>query len=583
MQFIPAPVDTNPYADTTFCNFQEHDPVDWDEKYIGVIEEYVTCLGAKELLKSGRERAEIIGLITALGVKYNQVELMADILTARTSIVVREGLVEDISNDERSIIEFISTMTPMTFFMSRLRLIALNVIKEKDQAAYEVKKAIWLQNYERIKFIFEMFTAKVLSPPIYICIEYETSPYITCHQKIEERNMEHLKHMYRDLYYVCISDGGGCRKEQFLPRWVADEHKRTYKTCCFDPQCTKPNNFNTFFGFRGEGLPAVINVSKATAHLNLILDHIKNVYCNGNQEHADYLIKWFANIIKYPWHKSEVLVLIFGIEGCGKGIVIDFFARSVIGDYLSFQTASAENDLFSKFAVGSHRKLFCFCDEAGDDLKKYHDGLKNLITAKTIRVEKKGQDIRTELNFTNVIVASNNDSSVYVSCNDRRVVAFQCDEIHKDDHAYFDQLVEATENEECARLMFDYLKNYDLPENYHFQANRPVTKYYESLQAASLSVFWRFFSYQCVTKGSESNLVKYTAKALYTEFLDWKTERGYEGDYNEQKFGRDMSGLIGMKNSGVVKAKRGCICYDIRYDILQTCLIRKKKIDEDAF
>ncbi len=133
----------------------------------------------------------------------------------------------------------------------------------------------------------------------------------------------------------------------------------------------------------------------------------------------------------------------------------------------------------------------------------------------------------------------------------------------------------------CGR--YDYLKNYDLSEDYHFQANRPITKYYESLQAASLGVFWRFFSYQCVTKGSESNIVRYTVKALYTEFVEWKTDRGYDAAVSEHTFGRQMTSLVGDKRSGVTKFKSGTCRYDIRYDILKSYLICKKKMDDEAF
>ena len=254
-----------------------------------------------------------------------------------------------------------------------------------------------MQNYERIKYIFESRVAKVLYPPIFLCISNHQNLV-----QIQERSQDHLNHMYKDLFYVTLSPENGCQKHAFLARWLTDDSKRAYMTCAFDPKNSMPHNFNTYLGMRAARLPVV------HSNITIIIQHIKDVFCNGHQGHTDYILKWMANIIKYPWKKTEVLLLLFGVEGCGKSMIIDFFANMVLGSHLSFQTASPGVDVFGKFAVGTHRKLLCFCDEGGDELTKYQDMLKNLITSKVIRVEKKGQDIRLEDNYTNVIVASNN-------------------------------------------------------------------------------------------------------------------------------------------------------------------------------
>ncbi len=164
-----------------------------------------------------------------------------------------------------------------------------------------------------------------------------------------------------------------------------------------------------------------------------------------------------------------MLLLLFGVEGCGKSMIVDFFANMVLGSHLAFQTASPGVDVFGKFAVGTHRKLLCFCDEGGEELTKYQDMLKNLITAKAIRFEMKGQDIRVEDNYTNVIVASNNPGPVKISSNDRRVCAFQCSEVYKDNVPYFATLASFLGSDACARAFYDMLVSLDLEEDYPFQ------------------------------------------------------------------------------------------------------------------
>ena len=587
MQFLPATEvgelsSRGTQSDITFCHFTEPDPLEWDDKYVGIIEEYVSFFGEKELINAGETRAQIHGIMLGLGRKYNNAQLMTDILEAQVSLVPSASQAEPVTEEERRISDQAADPS-VGCFMARLRLFSLEAIKQKDIPAYEMKRALWLQNYTRIKYIFEKRTVKILSPAVFLCIAPDYSQMNTSMKVITEVASDKLSHMYRDLHYVNVSPETGCQKLPFLQRWLADDTKLTFNTCAFDPRCIIPNNFNTFFGFRAASLPPVINLPKANLQLNLVLKHIKDVFCNGVDENAEFVFKWMANIIQYPWKKTEVLILIFGVEGCGKGLIIDFFANKVLGQHISFQTATPGVDLFSKFAVGAYRKLFCFCDEAGEDLSKHHDELKNLITTKTLRAEKKGQDVRTENNFINVIVVSNNAGPVRISPHDRRVVAFECSDMRKQDYKYFSDLASAVDSDECAKEMYNFLLGYHVPPDYNFQEHRPVTKYYESLQAASLPIFYRFLSYKCVTDGSESSSLKVQARTFFTEFITWKNDRNYENAYTESRFGRDIHALVENENSGVKRIKRSSMCYEIRFDILRTYLIMKKRFDENAF
>jgi hypothetical protein len=587
MQFVSAPEEGECLAkgaDITFCHYTELDPPEWNMQYLAVVEEYVTCFGEDELGgENNLVRAEIAGLLVGIGKKYDILDTTDGVLEARITALGIASQMGELTSEEMAIVESTSAQTTNTSFMAKLRLKALDALELKDPASFKAKKSLWLQSYERIKLVFEKKVVKILSPPVFLCISAVCSKQNVLIKTIHDRGLEQLNHMYRDLYFVNINPDNGCQKQPFLNKWLADDNKKTYATCAFDPESHLHDNYNTFFGFRAEGIPPVQNVAQANHYLNMILTHIKEIYCDGNQEHADYVYKWLANIIKYPWKKTEVLILIFGIEGCGKGMIIDFFANRVLGHHLSFQTATPGVDLFSKFAVGSHRKLLCFCDEAGEDLAKHHDQLKNLITAKTIRIEKKGQDIRIEENYTNVIVASNNAGPVRISPHDRRVVAFQCNEKYKEDYQYFTMLAEATNSDECARAMYEYFLQYDLSPDYNFQAHRPITKYYETLQAASLPLFWRFLSHKCLTHGSDGNAVKIPARVLYREFNDWKSNGGYEAQYTEVRFGRELKELDKSEGSGVTCVKRSVICYEIKFDVLQSYMIRKKKFDDNAF
>jgi hypothetical protein len=589
MQFIPPPSEGDSAAQSSFIMFYkytEEDPAVWLPEFVTVVEEYASYVRNEDLTGPNKTvKAQFIGLVRGIGVKYNILDLMEAILEARFSLLPPQDQLDQTTDDEVRIINEYSAQNVPTQFMSKLRLIALDCLKQSDKAQYALKTALWLQNYERVKFIFEKRVKKILDPSVFISVsEVLTGDnYNVVVKDIAHKSVEQLTHMYRDLYYVSVSSNNGCQKLPFLKRWLEDEDKQIYVTCRFDPTRTLPNNYNTFFGLRGAAIPNPSNLLQATNQMNLILRHIKEVYCNDDEEHAQYFYKWMANIVKYPWKKTQVLILLFGVEGCGKGMIIDFFAHKVLGKHVTFQTASPGVDLFAKHAVGFYRKLFVFCDEAGDDLNKNHEQLKNSITAETIRFEGKNKDTTTEPNFVNIIVASNNPGSVRVSPYDRRVVAFQCSEKYKGNHAYFNDLAAATGNDECARAMYDYLLNYDLPQQYNFQESRPITAYYESLQLASLPLFWRFMSYKCNSHAADRNICKHQASVLFDEFKEWKTRGGYDATITEKYFSREMSELARDQFSGVIKAKRNVTCYDIRFDTLRNYMIRNKKYDDSVF
>ena len=589
MQFQPR--DMGPQVervDITFCNYLEQDPEEWTAAYHNVIEEYVTCFARAQLAAQSPDRDRILYLLNVLGRTYN---ILPDLYA-----LVQAALPPPQAGGPNTALHGvpIDQIFPALPFpldhpdtpkciMANLRKIALEALQNEQHASYPLKKALWLQSYERIKHVFENKVIKILNPPLFLCITQSLSRHTSYVANIQDRSPEQLNHMYRDLYYVTHSDEGGLQRHPFLPRWLMDDSKRSYEFCVFDPKGTIPYNYNTYVGMRAANLPPVVNVDAANEAVQLIIRHIREVFCNDNEGHTQYVLRWLANIIKYPWKKTEVLILLFGVEGCGKTMIIDFFGNMILGSHLSFQTASPGVDIFGKFAVGTHRKLLTFIDEAGEELSKNHDMLKNLITTATLRVEKKCKDIIVEDNYTNLIVASNNTTPIKVSSSDRRMVAFQCSDRYKDNVEYFATLSMTLRNDENARAFYDYLMQMDLDEDFPFQAHRPLTRYYESLMASSLSIFWRFLSYKCLTQGSDGGGRVEPARVLFTEFDNWKKERGYDIPYTEVRFGKELNELVNSEGSGITRIKRSTIQYELKFDLLRRYLIKKKRFDENAF
>jgi hypothetical protein len=124
---------------------------------------------------------------------------------------------------------------------------------------------------------------------------------------------------------------------------------------------------------------------------------------------------------------------------------------------------------------------------------------------------------------------------------------------------------------------------YDTPEDYNFQANRPITKYYESLRLSCMPIFFRFLSYQCLMRGTDGIPVKVAGHAYFLEFDTWKKERGFDAPYTSIKFGKEMTQMDTTEKSGISKSKSGLIRYEITFDVLRNYLIDKKLFDDNAF
>jgi len=71
---------------------------------------------------------------------------------------------------------------------------------------------------------------------------------------------------------------------------------------------------------------------KTKDNVKIMLDFIKEVWGNNKDESYNYILKWFANILK--GNKNQTALYAKCIEGIGKSTLIDFFVQFVINEDL---------------------------------------------------------------------------------------------------------------------------------------------------------------------------------------------------------------------------------------------------------
>lgn len=206
--------------------------------------------------------------------------------------------------------------------------------------------------------------------------------------------------------------------------WCEWIERREVRAIGFDPkQKNNPDIFNLWNGF---------NISKEVANgydpvlAQPILDHIRELWCKGNEEHYNYVLNLFAHYIQKPHIKTGVLLALKSKQGGGKGIILEKLGQ-IIGDDHYCQNSNAKF-LFGDFNGQLEGKILINLDEAfwGGD-KALEGVVKNKITERRQTINKKNKENYVIDDYANYIITTNNDWFAGTSEDDRR---HYCLELH---------------------------------------------------------------------------------------------------------------------------------------------------------
>lgn len=214
----------------------------------------------------------------------------------------------------------------------------------------------------------------------------------------------------------------------------------------------------------------------------LMRAHILNVIAAGNEDHADYILRWMAWAVQHPDEPAEVALVLCGGKGTGKG----FFGRALcrlFGQH-SLQIGHPSH-LTGKFNAHLRSCLLLFCDEASSpDDKAGESVLKTLVTEEAVTVERKGVDAAAAKNRLKIVMASNYDWVVPTSLDERRFAVFKLTEDRAQDHSYFAALSAEMTGDGLAAMLYD-LRHRDLAD-WHPRKGIPETDALLAQKAESL-------------------------------------------------------------------------------------------------
>ncbi len=232
--------------------------------------------------------------------------------------------------------------------------------------------------------------------------------------------------------------------------WLGHPDRRQYSDVIFSPNVDVPGTYNLWRGFA---------IRPIQGDWSLMKRHILEVICGGNQQQYDYFIGWMAYAVQYPERPAEVALVLRGLQGTGKGVVVRAFGR-LFGQH--FLQISQTRHLTGHFNAHLSDCVVLFVDEAfwaGD--KQGEGALKALITEPRLVIEPKGVNAYSVENRLHLVIASNSDWVIPAGNMERRYCVLDVADTHIQDAPYFTALNAETESGGLAAMLHDLL-DYDL-------------------------------------------------------------------------------------------------------------------------
>jgi hypothetical protein len=447
------------------------------------------------------------------------------------------------------------------------------------------------RTYERIKAEFEKNIIKINDDILYIELNHDRD--IHKPEVFYIKKSSQITHKYGDddrFIYIKYKKNkkGELKKikinitDHLNSDWWYDGNKRKVDRCIFQPfkldEKLEKKYFNMFQGLRVQHLP----INKDYVRIQRILNHIKIVICNNDE----FSYKWFLNYLSgiLKGIKTNVMIMIRGMEGCGKNLLLNAIAYGLIGDDYSIATSSPEKQFFGNFNSLLQNRIFTIINEGTHGLRSCMDNIKDLITEDRINIEKKGIDAISLRNYNNFIGDTNNWNILNISPNDRRFVFFNCDNQYVGNEDYFIPLVNDLKDDVVLSAFYHYLiDEINCPENFDFQKTRPKTSLYKKLQRVNLPNPIKYllsikdgFEY---IKYKGETYAKIKCNHLYDKYRDWCLKYKYEV-FNLENF---ETKIIDDDKNGIKRCKdtdKHCHIYKINKELFESAMKKYDDLEE---
>lgn len=193
--------------------------------------------------------------------------------------------------------------------------------------------------------------------------------------------------------------------------WLANPRRRVYRSVDFVPGVEDASPvLNLWTGWAIDPEPS--------GSCRAWLDLLYYIICGQDEALYEWMLHWFANIVREPQRKSMTAPVIIGRQGAGKSLMMDYFGR-ILGP--AYVKVTNEEHIYGRFNKHLATTLLLHSEEAlfGGD-KKHRGIIKSLITDESRIFEQKGIDAKHVRNFLRLAMTSNEQHAAPAEIGDRR-------------------------------------------------------------------------------------------------------------------------------------------------------------------
>jgi hypothetical protein len=259
---------------------------------------------------------------------------------------------------------------------------------------------------------------------------------------------------FSDIYFKYYDDEK--TKELNFKRYIQlfSNDMNRYRSIDFAPNSNDPLLFNLWSGF-------VAHMCEEDESIGLILNHIREVYCDDCEVSYEYFLDLLYFILKHPEKPPGVATFIYSKkQGSGKNVILDFLQQFVFGNPITHYTTGLEGVLEKHNHLLKSKKIVVVDELASssDNFVGNFDKLKSMMTGNSLVINPKGTNQYSIKNVLAWFLISNHDDCLRLEQSDRRYFCLRVSEKYVGDKAYFKRLTD-TFNEHTGNVFYSYIMN----------------------------------------------------------------------------------------------------------------------------
>lgn len=252
--------------------------------------------------------------------------------------------------------------------------------------------------------------------------------------------------------------------------------------------------------------------------VQLMLDHIRNVWCSGNEKQYEYVMDWLSCTGR---RKLKSALYLQSLEQTGKTLVIEFLEHYVFGKQLVYMAPSMEvihqytAPLEGKILVNINEML---CATTGE-WRKLMNKLKSLTTDSTFDCRQTYINPRIGSNTFNMIMTSNNDAISMDSTNNKRYKFLDVSNAMIGNATYFNELVNSCFSGRVVQAFYLLLSKRFASRGRTVNADSfPVAAAFTDKMCHRLELVYEFLKEKHIKRGFK---IGHPLRSLYAKYVEF--------------------------------------------------------------